>query len=369
MGFIEKVQGILGFTSTGTGPSFTDSYALATPYSVSSLAPISLGGWGGAEPVTVADALKVPAVSRGIQLYMSAISQYELEEVLPDGSTQPFMATSSGDLDTAMGPASAALRNAFTVQDILFSRHTLLAVERDAEGYVVDGMHVPLDRWEPDEHGNIMLRKYGGGAVDIDQESIVYIPSLMRMGFLEAGSDFVRQYLNICRTISERASNPTPLINLQMQTDFEAVEGEAKQAQEDWVTARRDPNGSVAITPASMRVETPGADQDDSAMLLGARNAARVDAANLLNMPASILEGDSGTNDDYSNTLQTANEFVRLSVALPCAAIEARLSQNDVTRPGHKVRFNTSAFEGFEPAKGNAGTATATPTTETQGDA
>jgi phage portal protein BeeE len=110
-------------------------------------------------------------------------------------------------------------------------------------------------------------------------------------------------------------------------------------------------------------IVTPGADKDDSAMLTEARNAARLDAANFTNLPAAMLDGNSGTTDQYSNTLQNANEFLTLSVSLFTRAIESRLSQDDVTPEGVTVSFNSPSFDTLAPATGNVGTATAGPGT------
>jgi hypothetical protein len=99
---------------------------------------------------------------------------------------------------------------------------------------------------------------------------------------------------------------------------------------------------------------------EDAAMLIGARNAIRVDFANFVNLNASLLDGASGASDTYSNTLQDANEFLRLSQGLFTMPISQRLSQDDITPEGLELDWDFSKFD-MTPAAGNTGTATPLP--------
>ena len=353
MGVLTRIQKILNGPEN-TGHAF--SYSLRSPDSSGALAaaliPDSVGLPEGR--ASVGEALAVPAISRGVDLYTAAISQLTFAASEESPSTRW--------LNWTEGPISPALRNVDLALDLLFERWACLAVARDADGYVENGIRIPPHMWDFDSDGLITV---GGKAVP--QDEVLFVPSFKRLGLLDYAASTIRQYLNICRTMTDRTANPTPLIGLAM--DATADPDEAAQAQEDWHSARTSPNGAVAIIPPGIKLETPGADKDDSALMIGARNAIRLDAANYMNLPAAMLDGNSGTTDQYSNTLQNTNEFLKLSVSLFTLPLAARFSQDDVTRPGVKVSMDTSTFDAFVPAKGNVGTATAAQPNQSQNGA
>jgi phage portal protein BeeE len=93
-------------------------------------------------------------------------------------------------------------------------------------------------------------------------------------------------------------------------------------------------------------------------MLIQARMAVRTDIANFLGINSAMLDGSTGSNDVYSNALQSKSELLELSIKTFTEPIASRLSQNDVTAPGTKVIFDYSSYEVIEDARGNIGTAT-----------
>lgn len=353
MGLTDRISNILGFPSR---PGLFDGAAVRSPES-SILESIAFFGGGSIQmPVTSRTALKVPGIARAIQLYTAVSSQVPLTASVESDDTKW--------LNWSTGNISPALRNALTIQDIIFHGGSCYAVARNAAGVVVNGIRIPIGFWQVNDAGliqvNTLLTDPTSPArfVDVDQSQILYIPSLMPCGLLEMAEDGISTYLSIGKTIADRAANPTPLIALVVKDDAVADPDELKAAQTNWHNARTSPNGAVAIVPAGVGIETPGADRDDSAMLIGARNASRLDVANWLNLPAAMLDGNSGTSDQYSNTLQNQNEFLALSVSLPVRAIEARLSQDDVTAEGVTVSFDTKVFDSMPaPATGNTGAA------------
>lgn len=344
MGLFSTVQRIL------TGPQnsgMRQDYSLRSPDSTGSLVTAMFGDAEGLTfPVSVGQALSVPGVSRAIDMYTSAVSQMSLIASVDSDATVWL-----GHTDGIISPA---LRNVNMVLDLIFHRFTALAVARDADGTVINGLHIPKHMWAFDADGGIV---YDGRPTAPDE--VILVPSFKPLGFLDYAQDSIRQYRSICQTINDRADNPTPMLGIKAKDDMTADPDEVDQALEDWHNARKNPNGAVAFIPAGVDVEPIGADRDDAAMLIQARNAIRLDFANFLNLPAALIDGNSGTTDQYSNTLQDANEFLKLSTALYTGPIAARFSQDDVTPEGVSVRFDDSVFDTFKPATGNIGTATA----------
>ena len=311
-------------------------------------------GLGTELPATVQEALAVPAISRGIALYATAIAAF------------PFVAEQDGNpvdapawlnhTDDAISPGQ---RIAALMCELIFHRDAVLWVERDAQKNITGALLLPREMWQLDPFGRIT---FAGAAVP-DQSQFVYFQSLMPLGLLDAAGETIRHYMDLRNTIRARSRNPIPMIELHVTEEFEGTAAELEQAQQDWSDARRAENGAVAFTPKGVELKTHTGSGNDSELMIQARNAVRIDAANFLNINAAMLDGNNGTSDTYSNTLQNANEFLTLSLRQWLLPIEQRLSQDDVTPAGMRVRFDTSAFDALagSPATGNTGTAT-TPT-------
>lgn len=324
------------------GPLSSSSYV--SPWSTSHLAPVLFPDINSSLlPVSAAEALQVPPVTRALFLYSTVAAGFPL--VASKGAVDW--------LNTTVGAITPAHRTASVIQSLIFRGASCLLVERDEEGYVTNADHIPDAWWTTNADGQILYQNEL-----FNQDSFVYIPSLINSGFLDYGKDTIRQYLSICKTITNRAANPTPLLEIHITDDFEGEPEELEETIANWAAARQSPNGAVAITPKGIELNTPGATaNEDGAMLLQARNAVRLDVANFLNINAAMLDGNNGTSDTYSNTLQNQSELINLSLDTFLKPIEARLSQDDVTRPGITVSFDRSKFDTLPDAKGNTGSA------------
>ena len=311
-------------------------------------------------PVSVGEALSVPAVSRGVALYTTVIAGF------------PFVAEQDGapteapawlnHTDDAITPGQ---RIAALMLELIFHRDAVLWVQRDKpQGTITGALLLPRDMWQLDGFGRITF----AGQPVADQSQFVYFQSLMPLGLLTAAAETIRHYSDLRNTIRSRSRNPIPMIELHVTEEFEGTAKELEQARDDWSNARRAENGAVAFTPKGVDLRTHTGTGNDSELMIAARNAVRIDVANFLNINAAMLDGNNGTSDTYSNTLQNANEFLTLSLRQWLLPIEQRLSQDDVTPAGMTVRFDTSGFDAFTQsnAQGNTGTASPITTTESE---
>lgn len=309
-------------------------------------------GYTGEMPATVQEALSVPGISRGIALYTTTIAGFPFVAE-QDGAPAPVPAWLN-HTDDAITPGQ---RIAALMLELIFHRDAVLWVQRDKpQGTITGALLLPRDMWQLDSFGRVAF----GGEPVADQSQFVYFQSLMPMGLLTAAGETIRHYMDLQNTIRSRSRNPIPLIELKVTDEFEGTTQELEQARDDWSAARRAENGAVAFTPKGVNLITHTGSGNDSELMISARNAVRIDAANFLNINAAMLDGNNGTSDTYSNTLQNANEFLTLSLRQWLLPIEQRLSQDDVTPPGIKIRFDTSGFDAFaqSDASGNTGTAT-----------
>jgi hypothetical protein len=302
--------------------------------------------------VSIGKALAVPPVARAIALYSTVMASFPLAAV--EGATPTWCTRTTG----AVTPGH---RWAAVLQDLLFTGASVLWKDDVTPGTnlpVNSLSRVPRDRWNVDAAGYVEI-----DGVRQDSNHLVFIPSLLPQGFLDYGRASVNHYHQLQTSILNRAANPVPLLDLHISDSSfqpdEVEDGEESEVEEiarKWATARSSKNGAVAVSPHWLDVKALGDGKMD--LLIEARNAVRLDVANYLNINAAMLDGNNGTSDTYSNTLQNANEFLTLSLRMFLEPIEQRLSQDDVTAPGTVLRFDTSKFD-FADSKGNTGTAVA----------
>lgn len=341
MGLFDKILSIASY-SPSTG--WADNSVLASPWSTGAgLAPLIFPA-GSPAQVTTAMALTVPPVVRAIALYSTVASKLTLSA--DAGETPVWM-------NTTFDAITPGKRLAATVQDLIFHGDACWIVDR-ADGGIRDALLMPRDLWQTDSLGRIMVN---GELVD-DQSQFIYFDSLLPQGFLEYAAEAVTEYRSLRRTINDRADNPIPLIDLHVTEHFEGTSEELAEAQANWNKARRAPGGATAITPLGVEAKPISVGNADDELLISAQNNMRLTMANFLNINAAMLDGNNGTSDTYSNTLQNKNEFESLSMSTWLTPIEQRLSQPDVMPVGRRVRFDD-----FDTApadtKGNTGTAVA----------
>ena len=335
--------------SEETGYGQSNYMQLRSPWAGDSVLNAILGVPAGSAEVTVKAALSVPAVSRAIAL----------NSVVAAGS--PWVPTEQGQAlapwaNKSWNAIPAGKRRAGLVQDILLHNQALLAVERDGSA-ITDALWWPKHSWQLNDQGLVQTQDASGQWVaEPRQDRFVWIPGLLPMSFMEYASESIRQYVGLCQTITNRSKSPIPLVELKVTQDWTGTREELLAAQRAWNLAREAEGGSTAVTPYGVEVKIH-LGGEDAAMLIEARNAIRVDFANFTNLNASIVDGASGASDTYSNTLQDANEFLRLSTGLWMMPITQRLSQDDVL--GLDITWDHSKFD-LTPAAGNTGQAVTT---------
>lgn len=334
---LQKAQSI----ASGT---YTLGANILSPHASDSLLPVLLPDVdNSAFPVSMQEAMAVPAVSRGIQLVSSIGSGFPL---LSEGIEQPWLAKTKG----AVTPQ---LRLAQTIQDLIFYRHSLWAVER-ANGVVTGAIRVDPARWALDAQGFVTV----DGDPNTNQDELLYIPSLLPIGFLEAARDSVRHYTALARIIANRSEVPEPVITVKETSDFSGTPEEIDTAIDHLETTLANRKGGIVYVPYGVDIDGFGGSDSANTMMIGARMAVRTDLANHLGINSALLDGSTGSNEVYSNALQSKNELLEMSLKTWTQPIADRLSQDDVTPEGTKVKFDYSTFDSANDAAGNTGTAT-----------
>jgi hypothetical protein len=128
---------------------------------------------------------------------------------------------------------------------------------------------------------------------------------------------------------------------LQHNEDVQLEDDEVVDLVEKVAAARRKPDSAVMYVPFGLEVVSHAAETTD--LFESGRNALRLDFANMLNMPAAVLDGSvSEASLTYSTQEGRRNDFLDLTVPYWAGPIEDALSLDNVVPRGQYVRFDFS---------------------------
>ena len=285
-------------------------------------------------PVTRKEAMSVPAV---------AASRHRIVQL----ADRPLLALRGADDVTSkqswLYRTNMAVtpwqRIASTLDDWIFYGDSLWIVERGAKpegsayGPILDAVHAPYYRWRVDPETREIL-------VDeqpVPAESVIYLPGPFE-GLLNVASETVRAAKALERAWSSRVRNPAPTVILEEREDGTVTGKEATRYTQAVAKALRDPDGAVFFVPQKINLRLESGGTID--VLDKARNAVRIDIANLLNLNASALDGAKAQSSLTYETQETERAELQDRLAFWTAPLEHRLSMDDVVPRGTRVRFD-----------------------------
>ncbi|MFW5473694.1 phage portal protein [Knoellia sp. CPCC 206450] len=335
MGFLDRLDSWLSGTSSTAAPStaLTPSTSrVKSPWSTGHLERIVWADILGTEalPVTRAEAMGVPAIARARHILVSTISEcplVTLDNEAP-GSPTPWLQHTS----TTTSPQH---RMAWTVDDLIFYGWSLWVVGRDDDNKIIDAARCPFEWWKFGEGGVILVNDE-----EVPADSVVLIPGYHE-GILNFAPRTVRGARELESQWAARASNPIPATELH-HTDTDKLENhEIRELVDSWTAALNETGGAVAYTPHNIEVKPHGTASAD--LLIQGRNAAAIDAARAVGVPAVMVDASNVNSTlTYETTAGRNLEFREFSLSLYMAPIRSRLSLDDVSAPGERVGFDTS---------------------------
>lgn len=283
-------------------------------------------------PVTRKEAMSVPAVaaarSRIVQLADRPLRALRGDEDVT--TNNPWLYRT----DVADTPWERIAR---TLDDWIFYGWSLWLVARGSAsdgqrlGPIQDAQHVPYDRWGVDN-----------GAITVDQnpmpEGSYLLLNAPFDGLLNVASETIRAAKALERAWASRVRNPNPTVIVEEKEDGTFTSKEATKYVQQLSAALQHPDGAVLFVPYKATLRLEGAEAPN--VLTEARNAVRIDIANLLNLNASALDGAKPQSSLTYETQET--ERVELDARMPywTAPLEHRLSMDDVVPRGTRVRFD-----------------------------
>lgn len=334
----------LGLSSATLGPTADAPASLADlPPAVANA--FGFAGWTTSETVvSESAAMSVPAVRRARQVITSVMAQMPLQAVRHDPGVDgrpvplaPEVQVIRRDfLTQPEAPFPRSVTLAWTVHNLIFHGVAWwLITERDFAGFPRRVRHVAPAR--------VSL---SGGRVTVDgapvaDEDVIRFdhPS----GGLLGAPDVVAAAIDVQRTARTLVKPSAPLMILKdtrTADDEPLTDDERDSLLAAWEAARgRRP---VAYLPPGLQAEVPQWNASTIG-LTDAREQTAIDVARALNLDPRWLAAPSGDSLTYSTTRESRSELVSITCAPIMLAIAERLSMDDVTPRGQRVRFDTDA--------------------------
>jgi len=125
------------------------------------------------------------------------------------------------------------------------------------------------------------------GDTPADKDQVLYLPGPFE-GLLNVAAKSIRAAVDLEASMAGRARTPSPAIVLKEKEDNGMDQAEATKYVKAISQARRDPDGAVMFVPYSLDVTFEGDTASD--LMIEARNAVKLDVANFLNLPSSLLD-------------------------------------------------------------------------------
>jgi hypothetical protein len=199
------------------------------------------------------------------------------------------------------------------------------------------------ERWSVDPAGRLEV-----DGRPADARSVILIPG-PHEGILTFGAPSINMALSNSRAASRAARNPSAFTELHNTGEEQLSDDKIKELTAAWTAARNSENGGVAYTPQTIEVRDHGTHEGQ--LLVSGRNADAVDMSRLVGSPASMADAtNAGASLTYETTTGRNSEFIDYGLALYIAAVDARLSQDDVCAPGQRVATDTTPLQSLDTA-------------------
>jgi len=329
---------VAGPPNQGTGSSVGIASPFATPVELGGVViPDLLVELFGADadrlPLTRDLAMTVPAVARARNVLAPTAGRLPLR--VYRGSSEVT------DRTCLVQPETVAARPRFvtilwTIDQMLFhGRAWWIVVERYADtGAPRSFEWVP--EWNAKIENGQLVATLDGNHPKLDAADVVRIDG-PHEGILNYGSDAIRQALRLDRAALRIADNPVPAIELHQTTPDQLDKDEKDALIAGWIKARRQTG--VGYTNAAIETKVHGLNPEQ--LIIEGRKFAALQVARMIGVPAWVVDvGVEGSSLTYSNVPSRSRELVDYALTPYLAAIESRLSMDDVLPRGQWCRFD-----------------------------
>lgn len=274
-------------------------------------------------------AMSIPAIVRARTLVVTTVARTPL--VMDDTDEQP--AWLDGLAPGGGHPQTPFHRMLHTADDLLFHGSSAWAIERNEYNDATAAVHIPRSLWSMNADGTITIDGQPVNAAE------VAIFEGIHSGILHHGAVTIRDAASILHAAARVADTPSALIELRQTNDAELTEDQINRIIDRYVAARRGARHGVSFSTTGVEVHEHSLAPEN--LLIEGRNAAAVDIARLVGVPAPFIDATvGGTSLSYENVASRMTELITFGVAPILAAIVARLNLDDLTPMGN-IRFDT----------------------------
>ena len=314
-------------------PAIMDSSYGVGMYSYNS--GLSNYGYGVAMDRTIA--LQVPSVSRCRNLIAGVISSIDLG-LYKKSTGKKLESPVWLDQPDIRQPLSVTI--AYTVDALLFYG---VAYWRVTSLYADDGRPSGFE-FISNTRVTVTTNKYGDEvqyySVNGEQVPMGGIGSLVTFqsllpGVLQTGGRTIQAALDIQKAAAVAAATPMATTILK-NTGADLPEAQVQGLLAAWKSARQ--NRSTAYLTSTLEAQNIGFSPKDMTYNESSQYLA-TEIARLMNVPAYYISADMNNSMTYQNILDGRKEFVAYSLQPFISAIENRLSMDDLTAHGNRVRF------------------------------
>jgi hypothetical protein len=333
----------------------------------SHLAQITWAGLFGTDvaPVTRAEAMSVPAYARARSVLTSIIPAIPLRAYRgpldADVTSLPRVDPQPSWINGTNQAVAPALRMIQTVDDLLFYGVSCWsrvngAADRSARAYPIRMDRLPIERWTINPDGHVCVDNLDGrGHQPVRADEVCLIPG-PHEGLLVYAAEAIRQAKDLEKAVARASNNPTPHTELRQVAGDPMTDEQIDAMLTRYAARRRMTDGAVSFLNSS--IESKGVGSFDGHMMLGGRNAAAVDAARNVGLPADVVDAAGEASLTYANVRDNDKRVLSYGASSYLLCISGALSQDGVSPHGQRVAFDIEAWLGSTP------TAT-TPTTPT----
>ena len=290
-------------------------------------------------------AMQVPAFADALKTYTHVISAFPLREYVGDDAIVPrsFLQKPSPIL-----PYSAVMTR-LVADVLLFDRAYLLVTSRDFQGFPTQVQTMRVEDVNDLATSNTGIDANAVPPSDpfywlgnrVNTRDVIKFYGDGSGGWLANGATAINTAAALEGATLMYSESPIPSVALKNSgADLSADQVDA--LLDAWETARA--NRGTAYLNSSIDAQTMGFSARD-VQLVEAKATAALQIARLCNIdPVFVGAAVPGSSLTYANRVDLYRQLLDLSLSPVMALLQQRLSMDDVTPPGHHVRFDTSLF-------------------------
>jgi HK97 family phage portal protein len=326
----------MGFFFNFTEPQMPKVEAALAPFNIPDFTDFPFLSNAVNSTATRLEAMTVPSVARGRNIICGTIASIPLDMRSRDMSRVPL----SRFIEQPDPRVPASVVYAYTAEDLLFRGNAywqIMAIDETTQRPAqAQWVSASLVIEELDATGKIIVGySYDGQKLPNQGVGSLIAFTGLDEGFLNRAGRTIKTAAALEKAVLNYAKEPMPSIVLKSGNPLSKER--IKALLDTWRTARQE--RSTAFINDQIDITTLGFTSSELQMN-EARQYLATEIARALGIPDWYLNAAAGGSMTYSNVSDERKTLIDFSLRPIMTAIEQRLSMDDITLRGMKVRFN-----------------------------